>query len=132
MDNKGKGTRRELQTKRLLEAKGFAVMKAGASLGVFDLIAISMERVLLIQVKANRWPRSPEMAAIAAFRCPDHVEKLVYRWVDRQIEPDVKRVHSIAPAELPLIAGKRRKVRTLDPDEDQGPTYMDYVTGNKY
>jgi hypothetical protein len=36
MNCKGKGSRCEHKSKRLLEAAGYAGMKAGASLGVFD------------------------------------------------------------------------------------------------
>jgi Holliday junction resolvase len=41
MNAKAKGNRNEHRSKALLEAAGYAVTRAGASLGVWDLIGIS-------------------------------------------------------------------------------------------
>jgi Holliday junction resolvase len=38
---KGKGTRNEHRSMRLLEAAGYSVTRAAASLGAWDLVAIS-------------------------------------------------------------------------------------------
>ena len=53
MNTKGKGSRREREVKKILETEGYNCTKAGASLGIFDIIAINTEHIRLIQVKSN-------------------------------------------------------------------------------
>lgn len=57
MNRKAKGSRNERRTMRLLEAAGYSCTRAAASLGTFDVIAVSAADVLLVQVKTNEWPR---------------------------------------------------------------------------
>ena len=53
-DTKAAGTRRENQVKRLLEDAGWLVMRAPASLGAADLVALKAGTTArLLQVKAN-------------------------------------------------------------------------------
>lgn len=92
MNRKRKGTRCEHKSRKLLEAAGYRVTRAGGSLGTFDLIAVGARGVLLVQVKSNRWPGAPEWAEIAAFPVPRGAVKLVHRWRDRQAAPDVRQV----------------------------------------
>ena len=47
------GARAERQAKHDLEASGFVCMKAGGSLGVFDLLAFSEQGVRGVQVKRD-------------------------------------------------------------------------------
>ncbi|NOT62791.1 MAG: hypothetical protein HOP19_21490 [Acidobacteria bacterium] len=75
---------------KLLEAAGYRCMKAGASLGVFDVIGIGAADVVCVQVKSNAWPRSVEMDALEAFAVPPNVRKVVHRWKDRARQPDVR------------------------------------------
>jgi hypothetical protein len=96
MNHKAKGNRNEHKTMRMLEAAGYACTRAAASLGAFDVIAVGADEVLLIQVKSNEWPRSAEMAALAAFPCPPNCRKLVHRWRDRATAPDVRQVEGAA------------------------------------
>lgn len=92
MNAKAKGSRNERRSIRLLEAMGYACTRAAASLGVFDLIAISPVDILLVQVKSNQWPRAEEMEQIKLFRAPPNTKKLVHRWVDRRRLPDVRQI----------------------------------------
>jgi Holliday junction resolvase len=63
LNAKAKGTRNERRSMRLLEAAGYYVTRSGASLGAWDLIAVSSKDVALIQVKTrdcqalSRWRR---------------------------------------------------------------------------
>jgi Holliday junction resolvase len=91
---KAKGARNERRTIRLLEAAGYACMKAGGSLGVFDVIAIGPIDIVLVQVKSNAWPGSVEMEALRLFRAPPNARKLVHRWRDRQRSPDLRELSS--------------------------------------
>lgn len=70
MNRKAKGSRAELEAQHLLEALGYSVCKAGASLGVWDLIATHPTHVRFIQVKSNRRPGGAEMEAMRSFRSP--------------------------------------------------------------
>lgn len=76
----------------MLTAQGYACMKSGGSLGVFDVIGISERDIVLCQVKSNRWPSSSEMEVIANFATPATCRKLIHRWRGGQTAPDVKEI----------------------------------------
>lgn len=90
MNTKAKGNRNERTAKKYFEDLGYTVIKAGASLGMFDLVAMSdsyhgsitnttgnhieklgsilnLNKLLLIQVKSNRMPTIHETADIIIF-----------------------------------------------------------------
>ena len=90
MNHKAKGTRNEYKSIRLLESLGYACTRAAASLGVFDIIAISPTDIILLQVKSNAWPGSVEMENIKLFPAPQNARKLIHRWRDRASLPDVR------------------------------------------
>lgn len=90
MNAKAKGTRNEHRSRVLLEAAGYAVTRAAASLGVWDLIGIGSTDVVLVQVKTRDWPGSVEMETLSTFRVPPNCRRLVHRWRDRQRAPDVR------------------------------------------
>ncbi len=92
MNAKAKGTRNEHRSKAILEAAGYAVTRAGASLGVWDLIGIGSTDVALVQVKTRDWPGAVEMETLRDFVAPPNARKLVHRWRDRQRVPDVREV----------------------------------------
>lgn len=92
MNSKAKGSRNERKSIAMLEAAGYQCMKAGASLGVFDIIAIGSNDIVLCQVKTRDWPGSVEMEAIRLFPAPANARKLVHRWRDYQRVPDVREV----------------------------------------
>jgi len=87
---KGKGTRNEHRTMRLLEAAGYACTRAAASLGAGDVIGVGSQDVVLVQVKTRDWPGSAEMETLKNFAVAPCCRKLVHRWRDRQRLPDVK------------------------------------------
>lgn len=93
MNAKAKGSRTEHKTIALLEREGYRCTRAAASLGTFDVVAVGLFDVLLIQCKSNRWPGSKEMEAIRDFPAPPGVRKCIYRWRDRESLPDIRRVN---------------------------------------
>ena len=90
MNAKAKGTRNERRSKALLEASGYSVCRAAASLGAWDLVAIGSTDVVLCQVKTRDWPGAAEMEALQAFAAPPNCRKILHRWRDRQRVPDVR------------------------------------------
>lgn len=90
MNCKGKGTRNEHRSMRVLESAGYACTRAAASLGAWDIIAIGSQDVILLQVKTRDWPGSVEMETLKNFVAPSLCRKLVHRWRDHQRLPDVK------------------------------------------
>jgi len=90
MNAKAKGTRNEHRSRRLLEAAGYNVCRAAASLGVWDLIGVGSTDVVLVQVKTRDWPGSAEMETLRSFRCPSNCRRIVHRWRDRQRLPDTR------------------------------------------
>jgi Holliday junction resolvase len=89
---KAKGTRNEHKTIALLEAAGYQCMRAGASLGAWDVIGIGSTDIVLVQVKSTDWAGSVEMETLRNFVAPPFAKKLVHRWIDRKSKPDVREV----------------------------------------
>ena len=77
MNSKAKGTRLELQILHDLESQGFSCTRAAASLGLWDIIAVSPDIVLLVQIKTGRFPRSEEFDKLLEFIVPECVVKLL-------------------------------------------------------
>lgn len=92
MNRKAKGSRNERRSRDLLRSQGYEVLKAGASLGVFDLIAIGPTDIVLAQVKSNTWPSKKEMGRITNLPSPPNCRKVIHRWRDYQKVPDVREV----------------------------------------
>lgn len=92
MNRKAKGTRNEYKSRRLLEAAGYRVTRAAASLGQFDLIGVGATDIVLCQVKSNTWPGAIEIDAIKNFPAPSNCKKVIHRWDDYKALPMVKEV----------------------------------------
>lgn len=75
-----------------MEADGFVCIRAGGSLGVFDLACFKSDAICLIQVKTGRPPPPAERERLREFPAPAGVEKLVHIWRDYQRAPDVRRI----------------------------------------
>lgn len=90
MNNKAKGSRNERRTIALLEAAGYSCMKAGGSLGVFDVIGMGANDFIAVQVKTNRSASPAEIETIKDFRVPTNCKKLIHIWQDRKRMPIIK------------------------------------------
>ncbi len=89
MNMKAKGSRRERQSAKLLEACGYRVTKSAASLGCWDLVGIAPDGFVLVQCKSNRPPCPAERETLAMFQVPSNCRKLIYIWHDRKRLPQV-------------------------------------------
>jgi len=74
----------------IFERAGYICTKSGASLGVFDIIGIGKNDIVLVQCKSNGWPGAEEMERIENFPCPNNCKKIIHRWNDRQRYPDIR------------------------------------------
>lgn len=92
MNGKAKGTRNEHKSRDRHLGAGACVVRAGGSLGLFDLVALYGDYALLIQVKSNRWPGTVEMQALSQFIAPHYGRKIVERWDDYAKSPLVREV----------------------------------------
>ena len=93
MNQKAKGARRERQARDLLYQWGaLRVVKSGASLGEFDLLALFPGELVAAQIKSNRWPSKEETAKLQAFPRLSYLKKLILRYNDRKAEPEVRTV----------------------------------------
>lgn len=90
MNAKAKGSRNERRSRAILEAAGYAVTRAAASLGCWDLVAIGSSDVVLCQVKTRDWPCAAELETLRSFAAPPNCRKLLHRWRDGQRLPDVR------------------------------------------
>lgn len=89
---KAKGSRNEHKSIEWLEAQGYRCTRAAASLGEWDIVAVGVTDVVLVQTKSNRWPRSEEMARLLSFHVPVGVRKEIHRWKDYARSPEVREV----------------------------------------
>jgi hypothetical protein len=87
MNTKAKGNRQEHRCMRILEAAGYSCTRAAASLGVFDVVAISSQGVRLVQVKSNRPPCLAEREAIELFQAPPGATKEIWVFKDGIRDP---------------------------------------------
>lgn len=92
MNAKAKGTRNERRSMLVLESAGYRCTRSAASLGDWDIVAISSADVVLCQVKTRDWPGVVEMEALRNFEAPANCRKLVHRWRHRQRLPDVREI----------------------------------------
>ncbi len=90
MNAKAKGSRRERQARKLLEATGHYMVKAGGSLGIFDLVALGPTGARLIQVKSNEKPRLAERERLAQFPRFPFASKELWVFYDRIREPVIE------------------------------------------
>ena len=94
INTKRKGNQRELKTKHLLEQSGYKGVKAGGSLGEFDLVMMRSGSLRLIQVKSNRRPPPIEREAIANYELKTGdvvtVSKEIWVWKDYAREPIIE------------------------------------------
>jgi len=67
MNSKVKGARAERRARRMLEAEGWTVVRAGREPSGHSSWAFSRAGRRLVQVKCNRKPRRAEREALATF-----------------------------------------------------------------
>jgi Holliday junction resolvase-like predicted endonuclease len=92
MNAKQKGNRQERKARKILEATGYLVTKAGGSLGLFDLIAENRQRVRHIQVKSNRLPDPAERKKMLSVKgqLPQNSTIEIWVYYDGQREPRIE------------------------------------------
>ncbi len=90
MNAKAKGARRERQARTILETAGYFVVKAGGSLGIFDLVALGPAGARLIQVKSNEKPRPAERERLELFPHLPYCSKELWIFHDRVREPAIE------------------------------------------
>ena len=87
MANYRRGYRAELAARRELEAQGFAVIRAAASKGPFDLVAFDVRTVRFIQVKRIKDGNGGLARAareLEAVPVPACAAKELWVWRDRE------------------------------------------------
>lgn len=79
--NYARGRRAEYQAKEILEKQGFIVTRSSGSHGLFDIIAIDINFVRLIQIKSSKttttFPKEV-MAELAEIQVPPHCRKEIW------------------------------------------------------
>jgi Holliday junction resolvase len=90
---KAKGARAERRTRKVLEAAGYYTMRAGGSLGCFDIVAIGLGDLRCIQVKAgSQYCSGVEREQLQLLQLPAWATKEIWRWPDRCKEPRIERL----------------------------------------
>lgn len=89
--NKSKGARNERRSRDYLYKIGAErVVKAGGSLGEFDLVAFFPGEVIAVQVKTNAWPNPAERAAMQSCLRMHYIRKEMHRWNTGAREPEIR------------------------------------------
>ena len=84
MNAKAKGARAEHKAMRLLEAAGYSCVRAGGSLGMFDVIAIGPQDVRCLQVKSGKeYCSHLERELLTECPMPANCSREVWRFPDR-------------------------------------------------
>ena len=93
MNTKGKGSRAERRAMQILQDAGYVCTRAGASLGLFDVIAIGPADVRCIQVKSGgEYLSAIEREAIVGLVVPANCSKEAWRFPDRCRAPLIERL----------------------------------------
>jgi Holliday junction resolvase len=90
MNTKAKGSRREREARKILELAGYFVVKAGGSLGCWDLVALGPAGARLVQVKSNEKPRPAERERLELFPRLSYCSKELWVFYDYQREPAIE------------------------------------------
>jgi Holliday junction resolvase len=91
---KAKGARAERRTIQVLTAAGYWCIKAGGSLGPFDVVAIGAGDMRFIQVKSGDQRCSElERERMTSVPMPSWASAEIWRWPDRAREPLIERLH---------------------------------------
>lgn len=89
-----KGYRTEKKSRAYLEASGYFVVEARGSHGACDLVAISEDHVVVVQVKSGRKVTPSELAemkqAMAKIPAAHFLGRELHYWPDRAREPIVE------------------------------------------
>lgn len=66
------------------------VIRAGGSLGLFDLIGFTASQAFFIQVKSNRRPGTEEWVGLVKWEAPAYGRKALLVFKDRVKKPEVE------------------------------------------
>lgn len=84
MSNYARGVRLEHKCRDFFIAQGYTVIRSAGSKGAADLVAISGNDVVLVQVGKKGKSVADALQRLAAVPAPAHVRKEVWIWVPRQ------------------------------------------------
>ena len=84
MNAKAKGARAEHKAMRILEAAGYSCVRAGGSLGMFDVIAMNEHGYKCLQVKSGgEYCSKIEREIMRECRVPSNCSREIWRFPDR-------------------------------------------------
>jgi Holliday junction resolvase len=90
---KAKGSRAERRAIGILERAGYLCLKAGASIGPFDIIALGAQDIRCIQVKAGtRYASGVEREQMTLVVLPTNCAREIWRFPDRCKAPLIERL----------------------------------------
>jgi Holliday junction resolvase len=90
---KAKGTRAEHRTMEVLTNAGYYCIRAGGSIGCFDVVAIGPYDMRCISVKSgSRYASSLEREQLGLVQLPPWATKEIWRWPDRCKAPLIERL----------------------------------------
>jgi len=84
-----KGHRWELKIKKMWEEKGYVVYRSAGSKGAADLIALKDGKIVLIQVKVNKKPKSSEVLKLKKEAKKCKATPLLVLWNSKKREVEV-------------------------------------------
>jgi Holliday junction resolvase len=105
---KAKGRRNEARSAAWLEARGYRVVRAAGSKGVWDLWGCRPQspQLLLVQVKTGRMPPAVEIERMVKFPIGSEAQRLLHLWMPMEREPLVWEVVGQDPKAIGLVLWK--------------------------
>lgn len=77
-----KGARLERKAIEIMKKNGYDCIRSAASKGPFDIVCFSKDKIVCIQVKANRFPGKKETDNLKSIVLPDVCEKSIFVFYD--------------------------------------------------
>ncbi|HEY6343793.1 MAG TPA: hypothetical protein VIY49_20045 [Bryobacteraceae bacterium] len=99
MNTAAKGSHNEHRSIRSLEADGYRCKRAAGSLGAWDVVAIGLADLPLVQVKTRDRPGTVETEKLRAFPTPANCRKILHRRRHRQRRPDTREIGQMGAGE---------------------------------
>lgn len=87
--NYERGRQYEYKSMRVLAAAGHEVSRTAGSHGPFDVLGISANGLILVQVKFNCRPTPAELEQFKLLPVPPNCQKLIHIWKYRARDPQV-------------------------------------------
>ena len=109
IQKRAKGNRAELRSKRLMESKGFEVIRSSGSQSPFDLVCFNALETILLQVRTNAWCKKHEFLRMRQYPTMPGGRKIILRWDDHDGQPHFRDLNNPNHKDWRVTKSKRSR-----------------------